>query len=387
MKKLILLLFLLIGCILGYMYYKDMSSKKVNNVVDKTIENKVIDSKYENDLFYNKYLEATKILDKMSLEEKIGQLFLVRYDNSITENYINNYHAGGFILFAKDFQYHTMETISEEIESIQELSSLPLVIAVDEEGGYVTRVSRFTSFRNSAFLSPKEYYETGGFELLEQMENEKALLLKSIGVNLNLAPVVDISTSSNDFIYSRSFGYGAKETSIFAKNMVKYSKSNNLSSCLKHFPGYGNNVDTHTGIAIDNRDYDIFDKSEYLPFKSGINEGVPFILISHNIVNSIDPNYPSSLSKKVIIDELRNKLKFSGIVVTDDLDMEAVKSYAKDGNAATLAINAGADMIITSDYINMYNEILNGVTNNTIDIDVIDLAVRRIIAWKLSYNL
>ena len=119
MKKFILLLFLLIGCILGYMYYKDMSSKKVNNVVDKTIENKVIDSKYENDLYYNKYLDATKILDKMSLEEKIGQLFLVRYDNSITENYINNYHAGGFILFAKDFQYHTKETISEEINSIQ----------------------------------------------------------------------------------------------------------------------------------------------------------------------------------------------------------------------------------------------------------------------------
>ena len=219
------------------------------------------------------------------------------------------------------------------------------------------------------------------------MENEKINLLKSIGVNLNLAPVVDISTSPNDFIYSRSFGLDAKETSIFAKNMVKYSSNNNFSSSLKHFPGYGNNVDTHTGVAIDNREYEVFEKSDYLPFKAGIDEGVPFILISHNIVNSIDSNYPSSLSNKVITGELRNKLKFTGIVVTDDLDMDAVKSYATDGNAATLAINAGADMIITSDYINMYNEILNSVSTNIIDISVIDEAVRRIIAWKLSYGL
>ena len=386
MKKFIILILFIIGFVLGYMYYKDMSSKEVVNV-EKENNAIVIDKKYKDDLFYDKYLEATEILNKMSLEEKVGQLFLVRYDSSITENYISNYHVGGFILFAKDFQNHTKKTISDEINSIQDLSTLPLAIAVDEEGGYVTRVSRFTNFRESKFLSPKEYYETGGYELLQQMENEKANLLKSIGVNLNLAPVVDISTSPNDFIYSRSFGRDANETSVFAKNMVKYSKNNNISSCLKHFPGYGNNVDTHTGIAIDNREYEVFKNSDYLPFISGIEEGVPFILISHNIVNSIDSTYPSSLSKKVITDELRDKLKFSGIVVTDDLDMDAVKSYASDGNAATLAINAGADMIITSDYVNMYNEVLNSVSNNTIDISVIDNAVRRIIAWKLSYSL
>ena len=390
MKKLMFLLLLIVIFAFGLVYYKDLSLKKVDKVdnVKETEKNGiVIDSKYKNDLFYDKYVEATKILDKMSLEEKIGQLFLVRYDKSITDDYISNYYVGGFILFAKDFENHTMKSISDEISAIQNESSLPLTIAVDEEGGYVTRVSRFTNFRDSKFLSPKDYYETGGYELLEQMENEKISLLKNIGINLNLAPVVDIPTSPNDFIYSRSFGLDAKETSIFAKNMVKYSKNNYFSSCLKHFPGYGNNVDTHTGVAIDNREYEVFEKSDYLPFKAGIDEGVPFILISHNIVNSIDSNYPSSLSNKVITGELRNKLKFTGIVVTDDLDMDAVKSYAIDGNAATLAINAGADMIITSDYINMYNEILNSVSTNTIDISVIDEAVRRIIAWKLSYGL
>ena len=150
--------------------------------------------------------------------------------------------------------------------------------------------------------------------------------------------------------------------------------------------GYGNNVDTHDGIAIDNRSYDTFVNSDYLPFKSGIEAGVPTILVSHNVVNAIDSELPASLSKKVN-DELRNTLGFTGIIMTDDLDMGAVSKYVDDNVSATLAINAGNDMIITTDFESMFNEVLNNVKNGTIKEETINKAVMRIIAWKYAYQL
>ncbi len=388
-KKLLIIISIVILIALGVLGYfifnkHNLEDKKPLLDSGKDLENL---KPISNDLFGSYYEDAEKIVKEMSLEEKVGQLFLIRYDKNLTNNYINNYHAGGFILFAKDFQYHNKQSIKEELDSLQSSSKLPLAIAVDEEGGYVTRVSRYKSFRSSKFTSPKSYYEYGGYDLLEEVENEKAQLLKSIGININLAPVADISTNPNDFIYSRSFGHNAEETAIFIKNMVTYANNNMITSALKHFPGYGNNVDTHTGVAIDNRSYDNFTSNDFLPFSAGIESKVPFILVSHNVVNCMDSEYPSSLSYNVITKELRQKLKFSGIVITDDLDMDAVKSYAEDGAAATLAINAGADMVITSDFINMYNEIVEAVHNKVIDEEKIDLAAKRIIAWKMSYKL
>ena len=187
-------------------------------------------------------------------------------------------------------------------------------------------------------------------------------------------------------MYIRSFGRDANETSTFISNIVKYNNNSGISSCLKHFPGYGNNVDTHGGIAIDNRSYDSFVNNDFLPFKSGIEAGVPTILVSHNVVNAIDSNYPASLSSKVIL-ELRNTLGFSGIVMTDDLAMGAVEKYVSESNAATLAINAGNDMIITSDFETMFNEVLKNVKDGIIKEETIDTAVRRIIAWKYAYKL
>lgn len=321
----------------------------------------------------------------MTIEEKVGQLFLVRYNSSDVANLVN-YYPGGYILFAKDFENHTKTSIKNELDQAQKLNKYPLILGVDEEGGYVTRVSRFSSFRNEKFFAPKYYYSQGGYELLEQVENEKNQLLKSIGLNLNLAPVADISYNENDFIYSRAFGQPAKETAEFVKNMVNYANNNNMNSCLKHFPGYGNNADTHTGIAIDNRSYENFETNDYLPFKAGIEAKVPSILISHNIINAIDQTYPASLSEKVI-SELRNKLKFTGIIITDDLSMDAVKRYVTNNEAATLAINAGNDMIITSDFVTMYNEVLNSLKEGKIQEDTINKAVLRIISWKKYSNL
>lgn len=367
------------GGFLFFEYFSSLGEESVNNSEEK-------EEIISDDLFGKYYKDADKLLKNMTLEEKIGQLFLVRYDVNYAPRWVKEYNAGGFVLFAKDFDGHTVGTINKELKNLKDLSKSGLALAVDEEGGYVTRVSRYSNFRDSKFKSPRAFYDEGGYDLLEQTEREKAKLLLSLGLNVNLAPVADVSMSDEDYINNRAFGMNATATSEFIKNMVGYANSEGISSCLKHFPGYGNNKDTHTGIAIDERSYEEFVENDFLPFQSGIEEKVPMVLVSHNVVNCMDSEYPASLSKKVI-SELRNNLKFSGIIVTDDLAMDAVNSYATDGSAAILAINAGNDMIITSSFEEMYDIVLNAVNDKTIDIKTVDTAVRRVLAWKLAYQM
>ena len=383
MKKILIVIISVLVVGVGVFIGKDeLFKKEVNKKTDDYKKDTVV----SNDLFGKYYDEANKKMKNMSLEEKVGQLFLVRYDSNLASNWIKKYYPGGYIMFAKDFNNQTKESIKKEIDDLQSISKVPLVIAVDEEGGYVTRVSRYPSFRESKFLAPRSYYESGGEKLVEQTEKEKAKLLLSIGVNLNLAPVADVSIDSNDFINIRTFNRNAKETAVLIGKMVNYANEEGISSSLKHFPGYGNNVDTHTGIAIDERSYENFVENDYLPFEEGIKNKVPTVLVSHNIIKCMDSEYPATLSKKVI-SELREKLNFTGVVITDDLSMSAVNSYVENGSAAVLAVNAGEDLIITSDFVKMYNSVYEAVKNKEIDMETIDKAVRRNIAWKIAYDM
>lgn len=369
----VLLIFIGIGC-LGYYFYPKQSHIKNIDPKKEELNYGIFDEYYDS---------AKEVVSNMSIEEKIGQLFLVRYYRENIDEY-KNYYPGGYILFAKDFGYHDKNSIRDELSYVQSVHKYPVILGVDEEGGYVVRVSRY--LRYDSFETPRYYYDQGGYELLEQTENEKAELLKDIGINLNLAPVADYSTDPNDFIYNRAFGYDIDKTSEYIKKMVSYANNNHINSCLKHFPGYGNNVDTHTGIAYDNRSYSNFLENDFKPFKAGIEEGVPSILVSHNIVECMDSNYPASLSYKVHR-ELRDTLRFSGIIMTDDLAMDAVAGYVSDGRAAVMAINAGNDMIITSDFISMRDQVLNAYNNGEIKEEVINEAAVRVIAWKYYSGL
>lgn len=374
----ILIILLIVGVFLLKLYNEEKTTTKKSKQKEETILK-------DNGIFKKYYKESEKLVKTMSLEEKVGQIFLVRYRKEDVD-YLSNFYPGGYILFAKDFENHTKDEMKQELDYDMSKNKYPLILGVDEEGGFVTRVSRYPAFRKEKFQSPRFYYEQGGYELLENIEKEKAELLKSIGINLNLAPVVDIPTNETDFIYNRSFSTNRDEVVEFSKKMVDYSINNNINITLKHFPGYGNNIDTHTSVAIDERSYENFLENDYKPFEAGIKAGVPSILVSHNIVKCIDNEYPSSLSKKVI-SELREKLGFTGIIITDDLAMDAVKEYVEDNRSAVMAVSAGNDMIITSDFITMKNELIDAVKNGELDEKIIDKKVVRIIAWKYYSNL
>ena len=370
MRKVIifLCLFLIIGCT---KIENENSSNNINdNQLDKIEVNKKI----------NKSDEIEKIVNEMSLEEKIGQMLFVRLNASVND-VIKEYHVGGFIMFGVDFKNKTKEQVISEIKEYQNISKIPLLMGVDEEGGTVVRISSNPNLYKERFKSPQEVYKLKGMEgIIEDTEN-KANLLKELGLNVNLAPVADVSTDSNDFIYDRSFGDSADKTKDYIKEVVKVYNENKVGSCLKHFPGYGNNVDTHTGIAIDNRDYNTFLESDFIPFKGGIEEGVPSILVSHNIVVSMDDK-PASLSLKVH-EVLRNDLGFKGVIMTDDLDMGAIREYSD--NPYIDAVLAGNDLLVTTDYKKTYETILKGVKNGEIEEEIINEAVYRIL--KLKYDL
>ncbi len=331
---------------------------------------------------------ASDILSSMTLEEKVGQLFLARNPKTKEEglNMINKYHVGGIIFFGRDFKNSNPDEFRTMIEDYNRSSKISLLTAVDEEGGTVCRASLYKSFRNEKFRSPAELYASGGLKKIKEDAAEKSEFLLNLGLNFNLAPVADISTNEDDFIFERSLGKGREETAKYVSETIKVMNKKNILSALKHFPGYGNNKDTHTGIAYDERSYESIAKNDLIPFESGIKAGAPVVMVSHNIVKSIDPEMPASISEKVT-GILRNRLSFDGVIMTDDLSMDAIKDFTESGEAAVLAILAGCDLLCCSDVETQYNAVMSAIIKGRITEERIECSTLRIINLKLKYGI
>lgn len=329
---------------------------------------------------------AQNILKTMTVKEKAEQMFFVRCRKDTAIADLNKYALGGYILFAEDVKGQTKASLKSKLQSYQDASKLGLLIGVDEEGGDIVRVSKYAEFRAVPFHSPQSLYAEGGFDLIAADTKEKAELLKSLGFNVNLAPVCDVSADPADYIYARTFGKNAEQTAEYVKTVVVAMNASGIGCTLKHFPGYGNNVDTHKGIAIDNRSYDSFVSSDFLPFRAGIEAGAGSILVSHNIVKSMDTDLPASLSPKVH-EILRNELGFGGVIMTDDLKMDAIKEYIGDEVSAVLAIKAGNDLVVASDFDVQIPSVLAAVENGDISEARLDESVLRILEWKLRLGI
>ena len=327
----------------------------------------------------------------MTLEEKVGQLFFVRCPETGAAEDVKNYHLGGLLLFGRDYknaggEWLTQDDFTAAVQSYQAAADIPLFIGSDEEGGTVTRASKNPNLFSAPLPSPQELYTAEGMDGLLSTTRTYNEQLKALGINVNFAPVCDVSTDKNDFIYARSFGKDAQTTADYIAKAVTEYEAAGVACVLKHFPGYGNNVDTHTGIAVDERSYETFETADLLPFSAGIAAGAPFVLVSHNIVNCMDASLPASLSPKVH-EILRGTLGFDGLIVTDDLAMDAVKSYAQDGSVAVLALQAGNDMIVTTDYRTQIPQVIAAVQSGEIDEREINAHVYRVLHEKQAIGL
>lgn len=325
-------------------------------------------------------------LKSMSLEEKVGQMFIARCPAQDAARKAAEYHVGGYILFARDFQGKTPAQASGAIRSYQEAVRIPLFIAVDEEGGTVTRVSKYPAFRSEPFGSPQELFRKGGFSAIREDAEEKCELLRSLGINVNFAPVCDVSVNPEDFIYKRTLGQDAGQTSRFVETVVEVFNKRGMGTVLKHFPGYGNNADTHTGIAYDHRPYETFLTSDFLPFQAGIRAGADMVLVSHNIVGCMDGEYPASLSARVH-KILREDLGFSGVIVTDDLAMDGIRNFVGEKEAAVLAVQAGNDLLCSTYFETQIPAVLEAVRRGEISESRIDQSVLRILQMKLDLGI
>ena len=328
---------------------------------------------------------------QMTLEEKVGQLFFVRCPETNAAEDVKTYHLGGLLLFGRDYKdadgnYLSKDAFTAQVQSYQDAADIPLFIGSDEEGGTVTRASRNGNLFSSPLASPQELYASLGMDGLLSTTLSYNQALRSLGVNVNFAPVCDVSTDRSDFIYARSFGKDAQATADYIGRVVPAYADAGVACVLKHFPGYGNNADTHTGVAADERSYETFETSDFLPFSAGIAAGAPFVLVSHNVVNCMDETLPASLSPKVH-EILRGTLGFDGVAVTDDLAMDAVKAYAQDGRVAVLALQAGNDMIVTTDYQTQIPQVIDAVKSGEIDEREIDAHVYRVLHEKQALGL
>lgn len=335
--------------------------------------------------------EVLAILDGMCLEEKVGQLFFVRCAEPGMAEKIAEYHLGGVLLFGRDYKdandaWLTEAALTAKLQSYQDAADVPLLIGSDEEGGTVARATRNPNLFPVKQPSPQKLFKKGGMTGLLSDTLQYNGRLRALGVNVNFAPVADVSTDPGDFMYDRAFGQDAAATADYVAQVVDAMNTAGIGSVLKHFPGYGNNTDTHTGIAIDERPMDTFESSDLLPFAAGIEAGAPFVLVSHNIVKCMDADLPASLSPAVHR-LLRDALGFEGVILTDDLVMDAVKAYAEDGSVAELALLAGNDMLVTTDFETQITRLIAAVKDGTIPEETVNAAVARVLRVKFQLGL
>lgn len=326
------------------------------------------------------------LMDSLTLEQKVGQIFLARCPETGAAEAVQQYHLGGFVLFDRDFEGETPSSMAQKIAGYQGVSHIPLLIAVDEEGGTVNRVSSHKAFRAYPFPSPRSLYTKGGLELIHNTEAEKAQLLSGLGINVNLAPVCDITTNPSAFMYRRSLGQSPAVTGEFVADSIQTMGRFGVAAVMKHFPGYGNNADTHTGIARDSRSLETLETEDMQPFFAGISARGGAILVSHTIVEAIDPEYPASLSQPMNY-YLRLAMNFGGVIITDDLSMDAIAAQYGTEEAAVLAVLAGNDLLCSTEFETQYSAVLKACRSGRIPEAVLNEAVERVLRWKAQMGL
>lgn len=343
----------------------------------------------------NEIEEVDKIKDKvesMSLEEKIGQLFIVGFEgeeiNDEIVDLVKNQKVGGLIYFSRNIvDSNQIINLNNEIKAIEK--DIPLFISVDEEGGVVSRVpEEFVKLPSSGYIG-----QFNDENLSYNVGKIIAKELNSLGFNMDFAPVLDIdSNPNNTVIGERAFGNNSEIVSRLGIKTMEGIKGGKIIPVVKHFPGHGDtDVDSHYGLPIVKKTLEELENLEFIPFKNAIDNGADVVMISSIILESIDNEYPATMSKKVTTDILRDSLGFDGVIATDDMTMGAIVDNYNLADAVIMSINAGSDLVLVchgyDDIINSIVAVKDAVNSKIISEEKIDESVYRILKLKDKYNV
>jgi beta-N-acetylhexosaminidase len=335
--------------------------------------------------------EIKKLLAQMTTEEKVGQLMVVGFEgkemNRQIRNLIEKRFVGAVVLFGRNID--SPRQVAELTNALQESAQstpnqIPLLIGIDQEGGWVTRL------REPATVLPGNMAlgATKSTDLARCAGQVTAIELAAVGVNLNFAPVMDVNNNPrNPVIGRRSFGDSPDLVSELGKAYIQGLQQNGVLATAKHFPGHGDTtVDSHTGPPIVRHNRQRIETVELKPFGVAIQAGVAVIMTAHIVYSALDSDRPATLSPAILTDLLRKEMKFDGLIITDDMEMKAIDANYRAGDAAVMAIQAGADMVLTlwtpAKQLEVYNTLLEAVNSGQISQSRLDESVKRILRSK-----
>jgi len=338
--------------------------------------------------------EVQKLVSKMSLSEKIYQMFLVSPEavtkvskvtaaGPATQKALQKYPVGGFL-------YSKSNLVSQEqtrtmLENVQEYANLPLLLACDEEGGRVSRLSAIGVTKLEAMYTYRQQGRAKAVENAEILAND----LKSCGFNTDFAPVADVwSNSVNTVIGNRAYSDDFQEAADLVAGAVEGFHTGRIACTLKHFPGHGDTAeDSHEGPAYVTKTLAELRTQELLPFRSGIQAGADLVMVGHLIVSDVDEE-PALFSKKLVTDLLREEMGFEGVILTDSLQMDAIADFYESGETALRAVQAGVDMLLCPENLDEAAQaLLEAVETGELSEERINASVTRILTLKHQYEL
>ncbi len=324
------------------------------------------------------------LMEQMSTEEKIGQLFMVR-----TSDLDPGLSLGGAVLFAGDF--NTPEDLRSKIEKINSCCETGMFIGIDEEGGRVARIAKKDAFDVPRYESMLAVGSSGNPEDARLAGFNIGSYLHSFGVNVDFAPDADVFTNpKNKVIGDRAFSTDPQIAADMVSACVKGFHESGTICCIKHFPGHGDTIsDTHDGSVSVVKTWEEMQQCEMLPFMAGISAGADMVMVAHvDAVNVSGDGLPASLSAEMITGKLRGELGFDGVVITDALEMKAINDEYGIGNACLMAFEAGADILLMPlDIHEAYNALLDAAVSGRISAERLDQSVERILKLKIAYGI
>ena len=345
--------------------------------------------------------EIKEIMDSMTLEEKVCQLFMVTPEaltgvgtavqaGAATQNAFDTYPVGGVIYFSQNLQNpdQTRKMLSNTQKYAEERMGFPVFLSVDEEGGQVARVGSNAAFGVEKIGNMSDVGSRGDTQEAYEIGSTIGAYLSDLGFNMDAAPDTDVLTNpENQVVKYRSFGSDPELVAKMAAAELKGLNGRGIIGMYKHFPGHGGTTaDSHEGYAYVDDTLEELEKGAFVPFQDGIDNGIQVIMVSHiSCPNVTGDNTPATLSKTMITDILREKMGFDGMVITDALNMGAITAQYSSSEAAVAALNAGADMLLMpEDFQSAYNGVLNAVENGTVTEERIDESVCRSLEVKAS---